>query len=60
MLIVWFEQMLEFQLRYCKVDIRSQETYVCFQNLDSLFKNVNKTGVLPSPPHFYLSIKLWD
>lgn len=52
--------MLEFQLRYCKADIRSQETYVCFQNLDSLFKNVNKAGVLPSPPHFYLSIKLWD
>lgn len=26
--IVWFEQMLEFQLCYSKVDIRTQETCV--------------------------------
>jgi hypothetical protein len=52
--------MLEFQLCDSKVDIRTQETCVYFQNQDSLLKNVNRVEDFASSPHLHLFIKFWE
>lgn len=54
------KKMLEFQFRYSKVDTRTQENCVCFQNTYSLFKNVNRARVSLSLISLLpLSIKFW-